>query len=814
VFRTIHLRRPIAALLAVLPACAQYLQQGAKLVGSDAAGAAMQGTSLALSADGNTAILGGASDAGGIGAAWVFVRANGVWSQQGFKLVGSNNSGPSAQGQAVALSADGNTAIIGGFNDSGGIGAVWIFARTGNRWSQVGEKLVGSGGVAPLQSQGYSVALSADGNTALVGAPGDNITGAAWVFVRGNTGAWTQQGFKLVGNPWLGATAQGRSVALSSDGNTAIIGADHDTFDTGAAWVFTRSISSSGQATWAQQAKLVGSGSSVSRQGIAVALSADGNTAMVGGFFDSSGVGAVWFFSRSGSTWNQQGGKFVGSGAVGSAQQGHSVALSADGNTAVEGGPNESSGTGTGGAWIFRRDLNGVWSQQGAKLSGTGYQNANLGSGNFLGPAQGFVVSLSANGSTLLLGGINDNNQAGAAWVFALPRLSLTTPASAVTATPFNFLVQAFDASNAPLSSYSGTVRFSSTDAAAVVPPDSQLTSGVGNFSATLNTIGSRTLTAFDTSNPGITGTSPPIAVAAPLPPVPVSAFPSGGNASSQTFTFTFTDPRGYQDLSVINILVNDFLDGRHACYLAYAVGSSTLYLVDDAGDAGGPFAGSLFLGKAATIQNSQCQVKLVSATGLGNGFMLSLSITWSNSFAGDKIIYVASRDVVQNNSGWQALGVWRAPGATSTTTTSVVSMNPNQSSGLGPTQYTFTFSDSNGFQDLGIENILINSSLDGTHACYLAISPADSTLFLVNDTGSSLSPSKALDQPGGTSNSQCAVSWQSTALNGNGNQLAITLTLTFSSTFTGNRVFYLAARDINETNNTGWHAMATQAVQ
>jgi hypothetical protein len=70
---------------------AQFTQQGPKLVGSDAVGpAAAQGYSVALSGDGNTAIVGGVNDNAGIGAAWVFIRNNGVWSQQGSKLVGSD----------------------------------------------------------------------------------------------------------------------------------------------------------------------------------------------------------------------------------------------------------------------------------------------------------------------------------------------------------------------------------------------------------------------------------------------------------------------------------------------------------------------------------------------------------------------------------------------------------------------------------------------------------------------------------------------------------------------------------------------------
>ena len=91
---------------------AQFTQQ-AKLVGTGAVGQAAQGQSVAISGDGNTALVGGPYDNAGIGAAWVYTRISGVWIQQGGKLVATDAIGPqSLQGQSVALSADGNTAIV------------------------------------------------------------------------------------------------------------------------------------------------------------------------------------------------------------------------------------------------------------------------------------------------------------------------------------------------------------------------------------------------------------------------------------------------------------------------------------------------------------------------------------------------------------------------------------------------------------------------------------------------------------------------------------------------------------------------------
>ena len=384
------------------PASASFAPQGAKLFGTGPTGAAGQGKSVALSADGNTAIVGGSTDNSSAGAAWVYIRNAGAWTQQGTKLVGTGAVGGALQATSVALSADGNTAIVGGFFDNTNVGATWVFTRTNGVWTQQGSKLVGTGGVGPTY-QGVSVALSSDGNTAIVGGYYDNSqVGAAWVYTR--TGSvWAQQGAKLVGTGAAGASYQGISVALSADGNTAMVGGFQDNGNVGASWIFTRSGS-----VWSQQGgKLVGTGAvGNAYQGVSVALSADGNTAIQGGYYDNSTAGAAWVFTRSAGVWSQQGAKLVAGGAIGNAQFGYSVALSADGNTAFAGGLSDNNNAGAG--WTFKRSA-GTWSQSGAKLFGAGAV------GN---AAQGVSAALSADGNTAILGGNGDNSNAGAAWVF------------------------------------------------------------------------------------------------------------------------------------------------------------------------------------------------------------------------------------------------------------------------------------------------------------------------------------------------------------------------------------------------------------
>ena len=114
------------------PALAQFTQQGPKLVGTGAVGQADEGFSVALSGDGHTAILGGPFDNSEVGAAWVFTRSGGTWSQQGNKLVASDAMGNAEQGYSVALFC--NAAIVGGLFDNSpapgsAAGAAWAFVR-------------------------------------------------------------------------------------------------------------------------------------------------------------------------------------------------------------------------------------------------------------------------------------------------------------------------------------------------------------------------------------------------------------------------------------------------------------------------------------------------------------------------------------------------------------------------------------------------------------------------------------------------------------------------------------------------------------
>jgi hypothetical protein len=389
-----------------------FIQQGQKLVANEEIGNGQFGASVALSADGDTALIGGGSDNGGVGAVWMFTRSGTTWTQHGEKLVAIDETGDGGFGASVALSSDGKTALIGGPYDDynhaqtctcfGPNGAAWVFTRRGSTWTQQGEKLTGSGASsAPGVSFGHSVALSSDGKTALIGGygQGQEYQGAAWVFTRSGS-TWTQQGESFTGNAASRGSGFGLSVALSSEGNTALIGGFN------VAWVFTRSGS-----TWTQQGETL-TGSGATREfGASVALSSAGNTALIGAEHRNREVGAAWVFTRSGSTWTQQGSKLTASDESGEGSFGESVSLSRNGNTALIGGPDDNHG---GAAWLFTRSGT-TWTQQGSKLTASDASSTS---------EFGASVALSSDGNTALIGAPGDNRGAscciglGAAWVF------------------------------------------------------------------------------------------------------------------------------------------------------------------------------------------------------------------------------------------------------------------------------------------------------------------------------------------------------------------------------------------------------------
>ncbi len=417
---------------AVLRPNSSFSQQ-AKLLAGDKADNDAFGIVTALSDDANTALVGAyhEDDSGTTdnGAAYVFIRSGSTWTQQA-KLLANDKATDDWFGFSVSLSIDGNTALIGAYleDDSGTTrsGAAYVFTRSGSTWTQQAKLLAND--KADNEQFGVKVALSDDGNTTLIGAYGESDSGtsgngAAYVFTRsGNT--WTQQA-KLLANDKVTEDNFGLSVALASNGNTALIGApfedDSGTDNNGAAYIFTRSGS-----TWTQQAKLLANDkASTDWFAWSASIAGNGDTAIIGANYeDDSGTdtnGAAYIFIRNGTTWTQQA-KLLASDKANSDEFGHSVGLSADGNIAAVGTylKDDSGTTNSGAIYIFGRS-GSTWTQQEKLLASDKADEDRLG----------YALSLSADGKTVLGGAYNESDSGttnnGAAYIFNNPVLRIDT---------------------------------------------------------------------------------------------------------------------------------------------------------------------------------------------------------------------------------------------------------------------------------------------------------------------------------------------------------------------------------------------------
>jgi hypothetical protein len=380
------------------------------------------------------------------GAVYVFARAAGAWTQQAY-LKASNTGDYDLFGRSLALSADGNTLSVGapgessidgnqGDDSAEDAGAVYIFTRAGSSWAQ--QAYVKASNIAIGNVFGAAVALSADGNTLAAGAPGESFgEGAAYVFTR--TGAaWAQQAILTASQPDPNDHF-GVALTLSGDGNTLAVGAPEEdssatvingnegddlAFGAGAVFVFTHA-----GATWSQQAYVKASNADAFDSfGVAVSLSGDGNLLVVGAPHESSlatgvnanktdnnasGAGAVYVFSRTGTTWTEQA-YLKASNTAAEARFGMTVALSTDGNTLAVGALGEASsavgingnqspgGFGiAGAAYVFKR-TGSAWTQQ-AYVKASNAQAADSFS---------VGLALSGDGNTLAVGASDEASKA------------------------------------------------------------------------------------------------------------------------------------------------------------------------------------------------------------------------------------------------------------------------------------------------------------------------------------------------------------------------------------------------------------------
>ena len=341
----------------------------------------------------------------------------------------SNLAGLAGVQPDIAAAVDRGSANIYKLNASG----VWVFEA----------KLTASDGAAG-DFFGYSVAIF--GNTAIVGAPFDDITlvdqGSAYIFQRNTAGVWTQIVKTVPADP-SASDAFGYSVAItntvvatSNFGDLAIVGSPNDDIgliqNQGSAYIFKRAAAG----TWAQESKFVITGTdAAAEEDFGWSVSIYGDRALVSAPFDDiSGIlnrGSAYTFKRATTgIWTLEA-KLVASDGAADDYFGYSVCIF--NNQVIVGAPYDDivSALDRGSAYIFQLSGTSVWTQEAKIVGSDGVAS------DFFGAAVALQVNLaiatSPNDDATAQGGTTTFANIGSAYLFAQTGTSTWTQGARFT---------------------------------------------------------------------------------------------------------------------------------------------------------------------------------------------------------------------------------------------------------------------------------------------------------------------------------------------------------------------------------------------
>ncbi|KAH8081085.1 hypothetical protein JL720_8985 [Aureococcus anophagefferens] len=397
------------------------LRADARARGNDIDGEAAvdySGSSVSLSADGTALAVGaprndGAGSYAGHARVFAWDSDDETWKQRGDDIDGE--AADDWSGISVSLSADGTALAVGAIENDG--------AGSNAGHARRGEDIDGE---AAYDQSGRSVSLSADGTALAVGAlfndggPGSNA-GHARVFAwHSDDETWVQRGDDIDGEAV--GDCSGWSVSLSADGTALAVGArynDGASSNAGHTRVFAWN---SFDETWVQRGGDIDGEAAGDQSGYSVSLSADGTALAVGapGNRSSRGHARVFAWNSDDETWVQRGDDIDGEKKFD--QSGYSVSLSADGTMlAVGADDNDGAGSDAGHARVFAWDSDDeTWKQRGDDVDGEA-----------VGDRSGKSVSLSADGTALAVGAINNDgagNSAGSTRVYTIAPSSTPAP--------------------------------------------------------------------------------------------------------------------------------------------------------------------------------------------------------------------------------------------------------------------------------------------------------------------------------------------------------------------------------------------------
>ena len=775
------------------------LIQSAKLTASDGVANDNYGSSLSVSADGNTFVIGAPSAAIDSklaqGAAYVFVRPANGWTDSSVfatKLTAPDGAADDLLGSSVSVSSDGGTIIVGapGFNSAQG--AAYIFNKPAGGWSDTSTfaaKLTTSGG-ASGDKFGSSVQVNWDSGTILVGAPfatiGSNSTqGASYVFVK-PVGGWTDTSVsaaKLTASDGVAFDEFGYSMSISTD-QTIVIGAPGFTaglspnfqtghvFASGSAYVFVKPAN--GWQSTNETAKLTASDSAYigtlpfvspptlipvnNLFGFSVCISADSSTIVVGkpgavhepnqSIQEQPNTGAAYIFVKPPDGWATatQTVAFRAQLFFTPTKFGSSVTTSSDGGTVLVGEPGVPSGGLPTGASVLSKPTGG-W----ADATSTAFKARLTAVDGAASDSFGASAAMSNDGNTILLGApgaaIVSSSSQGAAYVFtnsvsgsaqaSFSPANLDFGNQLVGSTSSAQTVTLTNSGGAPLDVTSVIVapNFTSTQNCLTASPLAPGATCLESVAFAPNSSGklSGTLTFTDDSD-GTAGTNQAVPLngtgftpsAASLSPTSLS-FASqtiGSTSASQTVTLNNT---GGSPLQVSGVAVSaNFTSTQNCLNKSLKPGDSCSENVNFAPGSAGPLIGTLTFTDDSGGTAGANQTASLNGTGVtpATASVSPLSVSFGNQAVGTTS---AAQTVTVTNTGGSplsmsavaassALGsfsstkhcVSASPIAPSSSCSESVTFTPN---GGGPFGGTLTFTDDSG----GTAGVTQSVSLSGT---------------------------------------------------------------------------------------------------
>lgn len=282
------------------------------------------------------------------------------------------------------------------------------------------------------------------------------------------------------------------------------------------------------------------------------------------------------------------------------------------------------------------------------------------------------------------------------------------------------------------------------------------------------------------------------------------SVAPNSSGGTSAVFTFVFSDTKDPANVQTTAMLIGTDTSGVNACWLVFDRARERMSLLWDSptGSHAKP------MGSTANIKNSQCALGAPALSTSGNSTILTVPLAFYGAFTGPKNIYMYAVGP-NGNTGWVQRGTFNVIAGGRPVAQSV-----SPASGSAPSQtFSFTISEQGGSDHLWAAAMLFSrsSNFDLNNGCYVLWDRTTSRFSLFRDLYTNGANSLNVGASGLLGNSQCILNGTGSSVSIDATTITITLNLTFSAAFAGNKNSFLYASE--NGYNSGWQHVGTWTV-